>query len=89
MKQVHKEFRESVNPLSSFAEERLEFSSTVKIAADVLRQNYDSWCRSHGFRSLSIVVLGKELKRLYPMIEKKRIQEGHIRRAYYLGVTLY
>ena len=89
MKQVHKEFRESVNPLSSFAEERLEFSSTVKIAADVLRQNYDSWCRSHGFRSLSTVVLGKELKRLYPMIEKKRIQEGHIRRAYYLGVTLY
>ena len=88
MKQVHEEFREAVNPVVTFAQERLEFLNNEKIDAETLRKIYYEWCDSHGYHALSDVALGRELKRLYPAIERKRIMVSNRRIVHYTGVTL-
>ena len=88
MKQVHDEFREAVNPVVTFAQERLEFLNNERIDTETLRKSYYEWCDSHGYHALSAVALGRELKRLYPAIERKRIMVSNRRIVHYTGVTL-
>ena len=88
MKEAHDEFRETVNPVLTYAAERLRFNPEYEVKADTLRMNYAAWCDDHGFRSLSSVQLGKELKRLYPVIGRTRKGNYEGRAYYYTGLQI-
>jgi len=89
MEQAHAEFKEHVNPLSSFLEERCDFGEPLReTAAEDLRDAYAEWCQRNGYHALSEVGLGKELRRLHPEVVKERRREGGTRPAFYKGVIL-
>ena len=89
MEQTHTEFKEHVNPLMTFLQDRCDFDHPDdKTAVEDFRYAYVEWCQQNGHHTLSNIGLGKELKRLHPHVTKERHAAGKTRSAFYKGVIL-
>lgn len=56
------EYREEMNPLAAFAEERLVFGEALWVRASELREAYEGWARDNGARPVSGNRMGEALR---------------------------
>lgn len=82
------EYQEETNPAKAFLNENLESSSTGRIECSELYQMYSLWCERNGNRRpLSDKIFGKEVRRKFPTVERKRGGGRSSRFWYYEGIV--
>lgn len=72
-KNTTEDFIESVQPLSLFIEEELDFDFDSYIICREFRQKYLEWCRDNGYSKMSAVKVNRELMRYNINKSKKKI----------------
>jgi len=86
MENCHNEFRRATNPLQLFIEEECVVEVNASVDSNELRSSYKHYCEDKGYKVLSDIKLGKELKRLG--INKTRIRKEEGRIILYEGIRL-
>ena len=86
MDNCHNEFRRATNPLQLFIEEECVVEGNATVDSNELRSSYKHYCEDKGYKVLSDIKLGKELKRLG--INKTRIRKEEGRIILYEGIQL-
>jgi len=86
MEDAMKDYRDEMNPAGVFAKEHLELRQWAKIRSKNLYQMYSKWAKENGYHPLSDKTFGKELKRIFKGIEKRRGGRQLDRYWYYEGI---
>lgn len=71
------EYRENNDTMKMFFDETCSYDEediNIKISVDELYETYSSWCSSSGFKPLNKANFLKNVIRLYPKCEKKRLR---------------
>jgi putative DNA primase/helicase len=76
------DYRDEMNPLAVFAEERLVFGEALWVRASDLRESYEGWARGNGVRPVSGNRMGEALRSM--KCSPKRRHTGRI----WVGVGL-
>jgi putative DNA primase/helicase len=66
------DYRNESNPTKEFLRESCEFDATKSTRVDALYQAYLYWIKLNGQKALNNAVFGREVKKVYPRVEKKR-----------------
>jgi putative DNA primase/helicase len=84
------EYREETNPARAFLAECCEagFGEGAMVSCSVLYDAYCKWCKSHGYHMLGEATFGKEVMRVFPNTEKRRIGARGNRKNTYNGICL-
>jgi P4 family phage/plasmid primase-like protien len=82
------DYRTEINPARAFLNECCQASIFETIATNELYTAYKKWCNDNGYRPLGERQFGKELFRVFPATEKKRIGTGDNRFMSYHGINL-
>jgi P4 family phage/plasmid primase-like protien len=83
------DYRVESNPARGFLEEYCEANSLDKTESQELYDAYKTWCGKNGYRPLGEKIFGKEVKRVFPNAEKKRLGPRGDRFYAYQGVTFF
>jgi P4 family phage/plasmid primase-like protien len=83
-RELIEQYRQDSNPARAFLLENYESTNNGDIVPceDVYRQ-YRGWCEGNGHQPLSNGLFGKEVKRVYPDIERNRPGSGNARNYVY------
>jgi len=76
-------YRAESNPARMFLEEYCEYEHTYfpGVAAEQVYKAYSGWCRDNGYQKMSSRTFGKEVRRAFPHIIRRRV--GGKRDRYY------
>jgi phage/plasmid-associated DNA primase len=75
--QVWEDLRQESNPAQQFLSDRYEAASPdSSIHCGHLYSEYRDWCVDRGFKPLDVTTFGKELKKAFPVAERKRETTG-------------
>lgn len=70
------EYREDSNPTGEFFSDYIEPADESSIEIGWLYELYTHWCKKNGCHPLGNRQFGKEIKRKFPHVERKRIRDG-------------
>ncbi len=70
------EFKHEVNPASSFFEDYVLPEEEGFVESHRLYVAYKIWCKSTGHHALSDRAFGKQLRKFFPVVERKKIRVG-------------
>jgi P4 family phage/plasmid primase-like protien len=79
--QAVEEYRHESNPVGMFLKEYCELSPTVAFPADELFGAYQQFCQLNGYPSVDASAFGKELKKAFPSVRRRK-RTVNRRRAY-------
>lgn len=79
-------YKSESNPAGMFLSEACELTETGQIECKTLYQAYHKWVRENGYKPLGERAFGKEVKRKFPVITRKRIGMSTCRVWIYFGV---
>lgn len=87
-KEALNEYRTDTNPAREFLGENCEVSppNAIVYSAD-LYAAYSKWCKANGYYPVGERRFGREVKRVFPGTEKKRMSISGERRYYYSELT--
>jgi len=86
-RQAAEEHRRDCNPARAFLEDKYEARADHQIGAQQLYTRYAEHCKQNGYSPLGEANFGKELKRVFPGMEKRRCRGADGKReAYYVGL---
>lgn len=80
------DYKTDCNPAREFLLEHYHNSSPGFVTAQEAYQRYLKWCQDTGHRPVADRVFGKEVKRTFPTIERKRFGNREIRQWIYEGL---
>ena len=80
------DYKEEVNPARAFLNEYVEESRSGKISSRLLYGWYKKWGTENGYHPLSERMFGKEVKRKFPRMEKRRMGPRNARQFEYFGI---
>jgi len=83
----NEDYRTEVNPARSFLLETCEANSLASIATKELYGHYKQWCGDNGYRPLSERQFGKEVRRVFPELERRRLGDRESRTWTYAGIN--
>jgi putative DNA primase/helicase len=86
-KEAVEEYREESNPARAFLKDHCEASSASAIHSSFLYEHYGRWAARNGYRPLSERVFGKEVRRVFPKVERKKGGGRTDRYWYYQGIN--
>lgn len=86
-KELLAEYRRDVNPARTFLEENYEESVLDQVSTTDLYSHYKKWCQENGYTALNDSNLGKEVKRRFPEVNKKRVRMDGKRVFVYEGLA--
>jgi P4 family phage/plasmid primase-like protien len=81
------EYREESNPARAFLKDHVETSTGSAITSGKLYTIYKKWTDENGYRPLSEKVFGKEVRRVFSHIERKKGGGRTSRYWYYQGIA--
>jgi P4 family phage/plasmid primase-like protien len=84
--QAVEDYRAEMNPAKVFLSENVEKAAEGVIRTQLLYSAYTRWVKENGYRPLSEAHFGKEVKRRFHSVEKKRGGERGDRFWYYQGI---
>jgi putative DNA primase/helicase len=84
------EYRMESNPAKMFLIERCEENRESTTSVRELYLAYNAWCHCYNYRPLAESAFGKEIRRCYPHVVKKRltVRGVRLRDMYYVGIQL-
>lgn len=80
-----REYRAEANPASEFLTDFLQ-PGEGSIDCNLVYKLYKNWCHQSGYKPLGSGMFGKEVKRFFPQIDKKRIRDGKNLHWKYLNI---
>jgi phage/plasmid-associated DNA primase len=84
--QALKEYRTENNPARLFLTETCEEKPDGQIRCEVLYQAYRRWCEENGYSPLADRAFGKEVVRVFPRVERRRVGPRGGQLHYYCGI---
>ena len=81
------EYRAESNPARLFLDERFHFDHESWVVCEDVYRPYVEWSKSNGFLPLSASSLGHEVRRVFPLVERRKKQIGPDRPACYFGLA--
>ena len=81
------EYRSENNPARAFLKENMEIEPDGELKSSHIYGMYSHWCKSSGYRALSEQMFFKEVRRVFPNVEKKRTLEDKKRFYFYSGIN--
>ena len=88
MDAAQEEYRRDSNPAQEFLQDYCRATANAVIPITQLFATYSTWCSQGGFSPLNVRVLGKELRKRFPAVERKKCMDGGTRQWCYVGVEL-
>jgi P4 family phage/plasmid primase-like protien len=82
-----KEYRTESNPARLFLTENCVEKSDGQIRCDLLYNSYVRWCQENGYSPLAERGFGKEVRRVYPKVERRRGGSREERFWQYCGIN--
>ncbi len=70
------EFRDEVNPIREFLTEFIEPNEQGSIESRSIYQIYQHWCRENGRNALSDRAFGKQVRNIFPNVDRKKFRNG-------------
>jgi P4 family phage/plasmid primase-like protien len=70
------EYREQSNPARQFLSEHCHLDPSVNTSVERVYSRYVHWSKMNGHTPIGNAQFGKELKKLYPSVERKRASSG-------------
>lgn len=83
------DYRIESNPARGFLEEYCDANSMDSVSSQDLYDAYKTWCGRNGYRPLGEKIFGKEVKRVFPNVEKRKLGPRGDRFYAYQGVTFF
>jgi putative DNA primase/helicase len=83
--QAWEEYKRESNPARQFLTESFETNAEGTVLCATIYEDYTQWCSERGFRPLDDTKLGKELRKVFPGVERRRDTSGE-RRWRYCGL---
>jgi P4 family phage/plasmid primase-like protien len=80
------DYKEEVNPARAFLSEYVEETTSGKIATKFLYGWYKKWAAENGYHPLSERVFGKEVKRKFPKMDRRKGGTRESRNWEYFGI---
>src|SRR5262249_37649636 len=75
--QAWEEFRSQSNPAQGFLVECYATASAADtVSCNTIYSQYSDWCRGRGFKPLDAASFGKELRKIFPHVERQRDPQG-------------
>jgi P4 family phage/plasmid primase-like protien len=83
-------YRTESNPARAFLQECAVVDSTGFVECAVLYKTHRTWCDEHGYRALNAAQFGHEVRRIFPLVERKKVQslDPTLRPWAYVGIVL-
>jgi putative DNA primase/helicase len=81
------EYKLEGNPAKSFLLDYYEEGRGEVVSTEIY-QEYKRWCEDFGFSSLNSSNFGKEIRRVFPNVERKQKKESGKRVRLYVGLVL-
>ena len=75
-------------PPQEFLQDYCRATANAVVPITQLFATYSTWCSQGGFSPLNVRVLGKELRKRFPAVERKKCMDGGTRQWCYVGVEL-
>jgi P4 family phage/plasmid primase-like protien len=82
------EYREQSNTARLFLSEHCHLDSSVNTAVDRVYGRYVHWSRMNNQTPIGNAQFGRELRKLYPTVERKRASSGVVRPWAYIGLAV-
>lgn len=88
--EAKEQYRLDVNSARAFLREEVTTDPGNEIETQVLYQSYMEWCKGRNYRPFGENIFGKELKNLFPGVEKqlRRSAANPKRHRVYVGISL-
>jgi phage/plasmid-associated DNA primase len=86
--EVLEEYRMESNPAKVFIRENVTASQNGSILCSTLYEAYVGWSKTYGHDALNFTQFGKELKKEFPNVDRKRATTKGHRPYEYVGVCL-
>ena len=83
-----REYREESNAARQFLEEHCHFDSSVKTLSEKVFGRYLDWSKRNWHVPIADAAFGKEVRRCYPQVTKKRATVGRLRPWAYAGLAV-
>jgi phage/plasmid-associated DNA primase len=80
------QYRVECNPARSFLLENCEEDPSWQVPTEGLYEAYQAWCKANGYQPLGERAFGKEVKRVYPSVERVRRQSDGCPSYLYRGL---
>jgi putative DNA primase/helicase len=96
---AREEYRAEMNPVRSFLEDHFHYNpaaqslTTAKVYERYAGHEYESgrreagWCAENGYKPLGERMFGREIKRAFPKVERKKFGTREKREYYYVGLA--
>jgi putative DNA primase/helicase len=81
------DYRREINPARVFLEEACREDTRASVGCAELYKKYVAWCAENGFESLDERQFGKEVKRAFSRVERKRSSVALGRKWMYRGLS--
>jgi P4 family phage/plasmid primase-like protien len=82
-----KEYRDDSNPTRCFLEMHCRPAAGAELASARLYERYAEWMRGYGYRALAEAPFGKEVRRVFPNAQRRKIGSQPERYYVYQGIT--
>lgn len=70
------EFKNEVNPIKTFFDDNLQPAIHGAVESQRIYKAYRHWCQTTGHNPLSDAAFGKQLRKFFPEVERKRVRYG-------------
>jgi len=81
-----RDYQEEVNPTRRFISEHFEQDRMCSVKAQAAYHHYRNWCQADGYKPMSEKSFGKEIRRAFPLIERKNAGPRTARFYVYKGI---
>ncbi len=87
-KQRIEEYKREIHPVRAFLQEKYEFDKAADgLPCKTVYNSYTKWCSENGYKSLNSANFGKEIREIFPKVEKGRPGNRGNRTNYYRGLV--
>jgi putative DNA primase/helicase len=84
--EARQQYREELNPIRTFLADHFHENNAAQIATKDVYQRYTEWCAGNGYKALGERMFGREIKRAFPKVERRKLGTRTDRVYYYVGL---
>jgi P4 family phage/plasmid primase-like protien len=84
---AREEYRAEMNPLRSFLTDHFHENEAGQLTTKDVYEKYSKWSDANGYRPLGERMFGREIKRVFPKVERRRYGTREERIYFYVGVA--
>jgi putative DNA primase/helicase len=81
------EYKEENNPAKVFLSENFVAEADGNCDSSDMYMEYQEWCKANGYNALNSINFGKEIKRVFPNVKRRKVKRDGISRWFRDGIS--